>query len=56
MKIMKGTHPTTPPKGPPNRAAPIKTPDLADMAHFHKLAASGALSDMMFNLGGGKRK
>jgi hypothetical protein len=37
-------------------SAPVKAPQGADMAQFHKMASTGALSDLMFKIGGGKRK
>jgi hypothetical protein len=49
---MKGPQPVTPtgkPYTPPK-------PEVADMEHFHRLATSGELSDIMFKLGSGKKK
>jgi hypothetical protein len=40
----------------PTQSTPIKVPQVADMEHFHRLATSGALSDLMLKLGGGKKK
>lgn len=51
---MKGPQPTVP-TGQSNFAA-VKAPQVADMEHFHKLATSGALADVLFKLGGGKKK
>jgi hypothetical protein len=53
---MKGAsvNPTVPTGPTPNRPAPPAQVD--DMEKFHRLATSGALSDLMFKLGGGKKK
>lgn len=46
--------PPTVPLGPaPNSPVPPFMGE--DMEHFHKIAASGSLSDLMFKLGGGKK-
>lgn len=53
---MKGSsvNPTVPTG--PSKNTPVKMPEVADMEHFHKLATSGALADVLFKLGGGKKK
>jgi len=50
---MKG-QPTVPTGPTPN--TPTPPTQVADMEHFHRLATSGALSDLMLKLGGGKKK
>jgi hypothetical protein len=40
----------------PTKNTPVPPTNGEDMEHFHKLATSGALSDLMFKLGGGKKK
>lgn len=40
-------------KIPPGTPQP--KPDLRDMDHFHKAAASGRLADILFRLSGGSR-
>ena len=40
----------------PSKNKPIPPTQVDDMEKFHRLATSGALSDLMFKLGGGKRK
>jgi hypothetical protein len=40
----------------PSKNEPVKMPEVADMEHFHRMATSGALSDLLFKLGGGKKK
>ena len=50
---MKG-QPTVPTGPTPN--TPVPPTNGADMEQFHRLATSGKLSDLMFKLGGGKRK
>jgi hypothetical protein len=52
MNGMKGPQPAVPTSKP---YVPPK-PEVADMEHFHRLAASGELSDMMLKLGGGKKQ
>lgn len=52
MNKVKG--PTVPSGAP--KVAQVQLPQSADMEHFHRLATSGALSDMLLKLGGGKRK
>lgn len=53
MSNMKG-QPTVPTG--PSKNTPIPPTQVADMEHFHKMATSGALADLMLKLGGGKRK
>jgi len=53
MKGMKGAQPTVPTGQ--TQPSPVKLPQVDDMAHFHKLATSGALSDILLKLGGGKK-
>ena len=50
----KSVNPTVPTGPTPNKTVPPVQVD--DMEKFHRLATSGALSDLMFKLGGGKRK
>jgi hypothetical protein len=54
MSNKKGPQPAVPTGPAPNK--PVPPAEVADMEHFHKMATSGALSDMMFKLGGGKSK
>lgn len=54
MKGMTGAQPYVPTGPTPN--TPVKMPEVADMEHFHKMATSGALADLLFKLGGGKKK
>lgn len=54
MSGMIGPQPTVPTG--PTKLSPVKAPDVADMEHFHRLATSGALADLMLKLGGGKKK
>jgi hypothetical protein len=54
MSGTKGPQPTVPTG--PSKYSPVKAPQVADMEHFHKMATSGALADVMFKLGGGKKK
>jgi hypothetical protein len=54
MSGMKGAQPTVPTGPSPNK--PIPPTQVGDMEQFHRLATSGALSDMLFKLGGGKKK
>jgi hypothetical protein len=49
----KGPQPAVP-TGPTNHSK-VPEPQVADMEHFHKMATSGALADLMFKLGGGKK-
>jgi len=53
MNGMKGPQPTVPTG--PSKNVPIPPTQIADMAHFHKLATSGALSDVLLKIGGGKK-
>lgn len=53
MSGMKGPQPATPTGPSQNR--PIAPYQVDDMEKFHRLATSGALSDLMLKLGGGKR-
>lgn len=53
MSSVKG-QPTVPTGPTANK--PIPPVNGEDMEHFHKLATSGALSDLLFKLGGGKKK
>jgi len=54
MKNTRGAQPNVLTGPTPN--TPVKVPEVADMEHFHRLATSGALSDLLFKMGGGKRK
>jgi hypothetical protein len=47
-------NPTVPTGPTPNKPTPPTQVD--DMEKFHRLATSGALSDLMLKLGGGKKK
>lgn len=49
----KAVNPTVP-TGPTTNS-PTPPTEVADMAHFHRLATSGKLADLLFKLGGGKR-
>jgi hypothetical protein len=51
---MKGPQPTVPTA--PSKNTPVKMPEVGDMEHFHKMATSGALTDMLFKLGGTRKK
>jgi hypothetical protein len=54
MSNTKGPQPTTPTG--PTKNTPIPPTQVDDMEKFHRLATSGALSDLLFKLGGGKSK
>ena len=54
MSAMKGPQPYVPTGQTPN--TPVKMPEVADMEHFHRMATSGALADVLFKMGGGKKK
>jgi hypothetical protein len=54
MSGMKGAQPTVPTG--PSKNTPIPPYQVDDMEKFHRLATSGALSDLMLKLGGGKKK
>jgi hypothetical protein len=54
IKMSSSVNPTVPTG--PTKNQPVPPTNGADMEHFHKLATSGALSDLMFKLGGGKKK
>jgi hypothetical protein len=54
MKNGKSVNPTVPTGPTPNK--PIPPTQVGDMEQFHRLATSGALSDVLFKLGGGKKK
>lgn len=49
----KSVGPTVPTGPTPN--VPVPPTEIADMAHFHRLATSGKLADLLFKLGGGKK-
>lgn len=51
MSNTKSTRPAAPTKHAPAPPAPV-----GDMEHFHKLAQSGALADMLFKIGGTRKK
>jgi hypothetical protein len=51
---MSSVNPTVPTGPTPNK--PIPPTQVDDMEKFHRLATSGALSDLMLKLGGGKKK
>ncbi len=50
---LKGPQPTVPTL-PAKPVAPKV--EVGDMEHFHKMATSGELSDLLLKIGGGKRK
>lgn len=52
-KGVKGPQPTVPTG--PTKFQPIPPPQGDDMEHFHRMATSGALSDILFKMGGGKK-
>jgi hypothetical protein len=52
---MSGSVNPTVPTGPTTNK-PVPPTQVDDMEKFHRLATSGALSDLMFKLGGGKKK
>jgi hypothetical protein len=54
MSNGKSVNPTVPTGPTPN--TPIPPTQVDDMEKFHRLATSGALADLMFKLGGGKKK
>jgi hypothetical protein len=53
MSNGKSVNPTVPTG--PTQNKPIPPTEVGDMEHFHKMATSGALADLMFKLGGGKK-
>ena len=52
-KNSSSVNPTVPTGPTPNK--PVRMPEVGDMEHFHRLATSGALADLMLKLGGGKK-
>jgi len=54
MSNMKGPQPTTPTG--PSKNEPVKMQEVGDMEHFHRMANSGALTDLLFKLGGTRKK
>jgi hypothetical protein len=52
---MSGTVNPTVPTGP-TKNVPVPKTEVGDMEHFHKLATSGALADMLFKIGGTRKK
>jgi hypothetical protein len=54
MSNTKGPQPTVPTG--PTQNKPIPPTEVGDMESFHRLATSGALSDMLFKLGGTRKK
>jgi hypothetical protein len=53
MGSMKGPQPTV--TTGPSKNEPVKMPEVGDMEHFHKMATSGALTDLLFKLGGTRK-
>jgi hypothetical protein len=51
---LKGPQPHVPTG--PSKNEPMKMPEVTDMQHIHRMATSGALSDLLFKIGSGKRK
>jgi hypothetical protein len=39
----------------PTKNEPVKMPEVADMEHFHKMATSGALTDLLHKIGGTRK-
>jgi len=54
MSGMKGPQPTVPTA--PSKSIPVKMPEVGDMEHFHRIASSGALTDILSKLGGTRKK
>lgn len=54
MSNASSANPTVPTGPTPNK--PIPPTQVGDMEQFHRLATSGQLADVLFKLGGGKRK
>ena len=54
MTAMKGPQVNVPTGPSPN--VPVKMPEVGDMEHFHRMASSGALTDLLFKLGGTRKK
>jgi hypothetical protein len=54
MSNGKSVNPTVPTGPTPNR--PIPPTEVGDMEHFHRMATSGALADLLFKLGGTRKK
>ena len=52
--MSKSVNPTVPTG--PTKNTPVPPTNGEDMEHFHKIATSGALSDLLFKISGGKRK
>lgn len=52
MSNVKGAQPTVPTL--PSKPVAPKV-QVGDMEHFHKMATSGELSDILLKMGGGKR-
>jgi hypothetical protein len=40
----------------PSKNSPVKMPEVGDMEHFHRMATSGALTDLLSKLGGTRKK
>lgn len=53
MQANKG-QPTVPTGPTPN--TPVPPYEVADMAHFHRIATSGRLADLLLKISGGKAK
>jgi hypothetical protein len=54
MSNTKGPQPTVPTG--PSKYTPVQAPEVGDMEHFHKMATSGALADLLFKIGGTRKK
>jgi hypothetical protein len=39
----------------PSKNTPIPPTEVADMEHFHKMATSGALTDLLHKIGGTRK-
>ena len=53
MTAMKGPQVKVPTG--PSKNEPVKMPEVGDMEHFHRMANSGELTDMLFKLGGTRK-
>jgi hypothetical protein len=51
---MKSVNPTVPTG--PTKDTPVKMPEVGDMEHFHRMATSGALTDLLLKIGGTRKK
>lgn len=50
---LKGPQPNVPTG--PSKNEPVKMPEVGDMEHFHRMATSGALTDLIMKIAGTKK-